>query len=184
MSRQIFFKIIPVLGSIILFLSWTFQQTWLGEVNSTSQRISNAQSVFQTYQSNNALFNALAETVKNDSESIEQIRRVQISNYELGLRELEALLEDEAKATIPSPPNPFSGTSDAATMMRITQERINTIQGKLAQKREEIARRKAALNTTFLLLYAIGSLTILTGSALSAVQSTRASESQTRANRI
>jgi hypothetical protein len=183
MPRQVFIKIIPVLGSIILFLSWAFQQTLLGEVNSTSQRISNAQSVFQTYQSNNALFNALVETVKNDRESIDQIRRVQISNYELGLRELEALLDDEAKATIPSPPNPFSGTADAATMMRITQERINTIQGKLAQKREEMAGRKAALNTTFLLLYAIGSLTVLTGSALGAVQSAKSSESQTSAKK-
>jgi hypothetical protein len=40
MPRLVFIKIIPVLGSIILFLSWAFQQTLLGEVNSTAQRIS------------------------------------------------------------------------------------------------------------------------------------------------
>jgi hypothetical protein len=183
MPKQVFIKIIPVLGSIILFLCWAFQQTLLGKVNSTSQRISDAQSVFQTYQSNNALFNAIVETVKSDSESIDQIRRAQISNYEHGLRVLETLLNDEAKATIPSPPNPFSGISDAETMMRITQERINTIQGKLTKMREEIAGRKAALNTTFLLLYAVGSLIVLTGSALGAVQSAKAGEGQTGANK-
>jgi hypothetical protein len=149
MPRLVFIKIIPVLGSIILFLSWAFQQTLLGEVNSTAQRISNAQSVFQTYQSSNALFNALLETAKNDSESIDRIQRLQISSYELGLRELEALLDDKAKAGTPSPPNPFSGTSDVATMMRTTQERINTIQGKVTQKREEIAGRKAAPTPRF-----------------------------------
>jgi hypothetical protein len=182
MRRQVFIEIIPVLGSIVLFLCWAFQQTLLGEINSTSQRISSTQNVFQTYQSNNALFNALVETLKNDSESIDQIRRVQIFNYELELREFEALLDDEAKATIPTPPNPFSGTSDSATMMRITQERISTIQGKVAKKREEIAGRKAALNATFLLLYTIGSLIVLIGSALGAVQSARSGEGQTSAN--
>jgi hypothetical protein len=60
-------------------------------------------------------------------------------------------------------------------MMRTTQERINTIQGKVTQKREEIAGRKAALNTTFLLLYAFGSLIVLTGSALGTIQSARSS---------
>jgi hypothetical protein len=175
MLRQVCIKIIPVLGSIILFLSWAFQQTLLGEVNSTSQRISNAQSVFQTYQSNNALFNALLETSKNDSASMDRIKRLQISNYELGLRELEVLLDAKAKEGIPAPPNPFSSTSDTATMMHATQERIHMIQGRVAQKREGIARRKAALNTTFLLLYAIGSLIVLTGSALGIVQSVRSS---------
>jgi hypothetical protein len=182
-KRQVFIKIMPVLGSIILFSSWVFQQTLLDEANSTLQRISNAQSVFQTYQSNNALFNALTKTVENHGELVDYIRRVQIYNYELGLRELEALLDDEAKATIRSPARPFSGTSDPATRMHITQERINAIQGRLVQKREEVNGRKVVLNTTFLLLYAIGSVTILTGSALDAVQSTRVSEDQNSTNR-
>ena len=78
----------------------------LGDANSELQRIYNAQSVFQTYQSNNALFNAILETVKNSTGSVERIRRVQIYNYELRLRELEALLDKEARTDIPRGPNP------------------------------------------------------------------------------
>ena len=156
MPKEVFIKIIPVLGSIILFLSWVFQQTQLGEANSALQRISSAQSVFQTYQSNNAMFNAIVETVRDDSDSVDKIRRSQIYNYELGLRELESALDDEAKAGLPSPPNPFGGGPDVETMMRVTQERINSIQGKLAEARTRIGGQKAALNAMFLVLYAVG----------------------------
>ena len=44
------------------------------------------------------MFNAIVETVKDDSESVDKIRRSQIYNYELGLRGLESALDDEAKA--------------------------------------------------------------------------------------
>ena len=63
-DKGIIIKIIPLFGSVILFLAWVFQQTLLGNANSELQRIYSAQSVFQTYQSNNALFNAILETVK------------------------------------------------------------------------------------------------------------------------
>jgi len=183
MSRQVVIKLLPVLGSIILFLSWVFQQSLLGEANSTLQQISNAQGVFQTYQSNNAIINAIVETVKTDSQAVDTIRRVQVYNYELGLRELEAVLDAEARTGIPSAPNPFSGSPDAGTLMRIVQERINAIQGKVTEKREEIGERKAALNGVFLVLYAVGSLTVLTSSALNAVKSARLSENQSRTAR-
>ena len=74
-------KLIPVLSALILFLSWVFQQTMLEEANSKLQRIYNAISVHQTYQSNNALFNALTETNKNDPEAVEKIRKFQLYNY-------------------------------------------------------------------------------------------------------
>jgi hypothetical protein len=182
-KRQVFIKIMPVLGSIIIFLSWVFQQTFLDKADSTLQQISNARSVFQTYQSNNALFNALIQTVENNRESVDSIRRSQIYNYELGLEELEALLDDEAKATIPPPATPFSCTSDCETELRITQERTNKIQSELLQKRGEMNGRKTMLNIMFLLLYAVGSVSVLIGSVLGAVQSTRASEGQNNANR-
>ena len=180
MTKETIIKIIPVLGSIILFLSWVFQQSWLEDANGALQQISAAQSIFQTYQSNNALFNAVLEAIKDNPDSVEQVRRTQVYNYELGLRELEALLDAEARTDIPKPPNPFSGTSDVATLMGLTQERINKIQGELALKRDEITRRKSSLNTMFLILYAVGSITVLIGSALNEVKSTKASEVQTR----
>jgi hypothetical protein len=183
MTKGILIKIFPIVGSLILFLSWVFQQSLLGDANSALQRIYTAQSVFQTYQSNNALFNAIIEVVKNDSESVEKIRRSQIYNYELGLKELEALLDEEERNNIPRPPNPFSGTSDIDTMTQITQARINQIQGKLAAKRDEIANRKSTLNSVFLALYAIGSVTVLTGAALNAITSAKSSEAKTRSDK-
>jgi hypothetical protein len=65
-------------------------------------------------------------------------------------------------------------------MMRIVQERINTIQGKVAERRKQIDERKVALNGVFLVLYAAGSLMVLTGSVLNAVMSARSGEGQSR----
>ena len=180
MLRKVIIKLLPILGSIVLFLSWVFQQTLLGEANSALQQISNAQGVFQTYQSNNAVFNAIAETAKNNSQSVDTIRRVQMYNYELGLRELEAVLDAEARTGIPRAINPYSGSPDTSTMMRIVQERIDTIQEKVAEKRKQIGERKVALNGIFLVLYAIGSLTVLTGSVLNVVVSPRSGDGQSR----
>lgn len=179
-AKAVFLKIIPVVGSIILFLAWTFQQTLLGNANSTLQRINSAQSVFQTYQSNNALFNAILETANSNAESISKVRSSQIYNYDLGLRELEALLTEEEKADIPKQPNPFSGTPDTDTMMSILQTRINIIQGKLEAKKAAIAKLKSMYNNVFLSLYVIGTLTILIGSVLNALASSKPAEASTQ----
>jgi hypothetical protein len=183
MAKSIMIKVIPIFGSVILFLAWVFQQTLLGDANSELQRIYSAHSAFQTYQSNNALFNAIQETVKNSTGSEEQVRRVALYNYELGLRELEGLLDKEARTDIPSAPNPYSGAPDIGTMMDITQDRLEKIQGKLAAKRDKIAHRKATLNAMFLMLYAVGSGTILIGSILNALISFKASEAEARAGK-
>jgi hypothetical protein len=176
-----FLKVIPVIGSIILFLAWVFQQTLLGDANSTLQRINSAQSVFQTYQSNNALFNAILKTTNSDSQSVAAVRAMQIYNYDLGLRELEALLTDQEKADLPEQPNPFSGTPDTVTMMSILQTRIDMIQGKLEARKAAIATLKSTYNKIFLGLYVIGTLTVLSGSMLNALSSSRPTEVKTQA---
>jgi len=179
-AKTVFLKVLPIVGSIILFLAWVFQQTLLGNANSTLQRINTAQSVFQTYQSNNALFNAILETTKGDSETVSKVRSMQIYNYDLGLRELEALLTDEEKTDLPKQPNPFSGTPDTATMMSILQTRIDMIQGKLETKKEAIAEQKSTYNKIFLILYVIGTLTILIGSMLNALATIKPPEVKTQ----
>ena len=178
MPRALLIKTIPVLGSVVLFLCWVFQQTWLGTTNSTLQSIANAQGTFQTYQSNNALFNAVIEIIKSDTASVARVRRMQIYNYELGLRDLASLVGDDAKAAIPPAPNPFSGTPDVEEMMRLTQERLTTVQGALASRREAIVMRRATLNTVFFVLYGVGSLTVLFGAALSALAAASSPEAR------
>lgn len=175
-SSTVFLKILPVLGSIILFLAWVFQQTLLGNANSALQRIYTAQSVFQTYQSNNSLFNAILETSNSDSETISKVRSMQIYNYDLGLREMEGLLTGVEKVGIPEQPNPFSGTPDTETKMAILQERIDTIQGRLEAKKIAITLQKAVYNSVFLLLYVFGTMTVLLGTLLNALTSSRSAE--------
>jgi peptidoglycan hydrolase CwlO-like protein len=175
MSAKLIVNVIPVLGSLILFLSWVFQQTLLEDANSTLQKIYNARTVYQTYQSNNAMFNAIIETVENDRESVEEkIRKFQIYNYELGLRDMEALLNDEARADIPEAPHAYSTTQSADVMLNTTQDRLTKIQVRLAAKENEIVSRKSTLNKMFLGLYAVGSTAVLVGSVLSVLVSSEA----------
>ena len=107
---------------------------------------------------------------------------MQISNYDQGLRELESLLTEEEKADLPPQPNPFSGTPDTETMMSILQTRINTIQGRLEDRKAAIAERKSTYNKVFLALYALGTLTLLAGSTLNALASSRPAETKTHAD--
>ncbi len=176
MPRRILIRVTPVLGSIILFLSWAFQQTLLEDANSTLQRIYNAESVYQTYQSNNAIFNAIIVIADSDTASIDKIRRSQIYNYELGLKDMVQLLDDEAKADIPGSPSPFSGTPDVDVMMATTQERLEKIQGELADQKDEIINRKSTFNKIFLLLYAFGSAIVLVGSVFNVLISSETGE--------
>jgi hypothetical protein len=174
--KEIIIKLVPVLGSLILFSSWVFQQTWLGEANSKVQRLDNAQSIFQTYQVNNALFNAIVETTKNNNKSVEEVRRFQLINYERGLRALETLLVNQEKANIPKPPKLFDGGQKIGEMMSRTQERVDKIQEKLEERKKEINNSKSAVNATFLTLYTIGSLTVLMGSVLNSTISSKSRE--------
>lgn len=166
MSGKIFIDIVPVLGSLVLFLSWVFQQTLLEDANSTLQKIYNARSVYQTYQSNNAVFNAISETIEDDQESVEQIRRFQIYNYELGLKDMELLLDDQTRTDVPEAPYAYSTTQSVDVMLNTTQDRLGKIQVKLADREDEIVSRKSTLNKIFLGLYTVGSVTVLVGSIL------------------
>lgn len=174
--KEVIVKLVPIFGSLVLFFSWVFQQTWLGDANSRVQKLENAQSIFQTYQSNNALFNAIGETAKSSSKSFEEVRRFQIINYEQGLRELEGLLDNEEKTDIPKPPRTLDGGQNVNEMMSITQERIDKIQSKIVDKRNKIINSKSAINTIFLVLYTIGSVTVLIGSVLNSTMSSKSSE--------
>jgi hypothetical protein len=169
MKRRVLISSIAVLGSLILFLSWVFQQTLLEDANSTLQDINAAESVYQTYQSNNALFNAILETTSTSEHVDETVRRYQIYDYELGLRDMEALLSKEARKDIPnaSPSDAYDYSRDYDSLQAVTQERLGKIQEALLKKENEIVQRKQALNRTCLLIYAVGSLTVLVGSALS-----------------
>ena len=123
MSR-IVVALIPVIGAVILFASWVVQQTLLEGANSRLQQIYVAENSFQTYQSNNALFNAISKLSGGGGDVQNYIRTVQIYNYQLGLRGMEALLSAPERAGIPGAVNAYSGTPSLDQKMAIVQERL------------------------------------------------------------
>jgi hypothetical protein len=170
MLKNTIFALIPVTGAVILFGAWIVQQTMLERANSSLQQMYAAQSVFQTYQSNNALFNAIAKLPDLGAETQDYIRAVQIYNYELGLRDMEALLGASERGDIPASVNAYSGVPPLDQKMKIVQERLSKIQGAIASKKERIAERKVSLSRVFFALYAFGSIMVLLGSVLNVVR--------------
>src|SRR5689334_21038673 len=151
--------LISVLGAVVLFGAWVFQQTLLNEANGTLQSIRAAETAFETYQSNNALFNAIVSgsAAGNGLE----IRRFQVINYEYGLRHLEDVLDPAQRSRIPAPLSPLDGDWTPEKGMQRINERIGAVQGAVREKKDEIAARSARVNAIFLAAYAVGSLLIL-----------------------
>ena len=71
---------LPALATVLLLGLWLYQQTEVEQRSRELQRLTSARAVYQTYQSNNAIFNAVNEVVE-DVKS-EKIRQFQIYNYD------------------------------------------------------------------------------------------------------
>ena len=91
------------------------------------------------------------------------------------MTELEAVLDEKERTDIPPRPGPaiWNGDLDLDALNQTTQERIDKIQGKLMAKKDNIAKHKSTLNSIFLVFYAIGSVTVLIGSALNTIMSAK-----------
>src|SRR5262249_13770868 len=105
-------------GAVLLLASWAFQQTLLDQANGEMQAIANAEGVYQTYQSNNALFNAGNEVLVGNAAAAQQVRRVQVYNYELGLRPVEACWIPTSARTSPPPSSPIRAISSSSAPSR------------------------------------------------------------------
>jgi hypothetical protein len=151
--------LVSVVGAVTLFGAWTFQQTLLNSANERLQGISSAEVRFETYQSNNALFNAIAAEAVPNAQS--EIRRFQTISYELGLEHLAKPLSPEEKAHLPAAPRPYDGDWNFEAAMTKTQRRIEAIQAALQSRRQEVAESSSIANRVFFVLYAAGSLLIL-----------------------
>jgi hypothetical protein len=150
---------VSIVGAVILFGAWAFQQTSLNQANEATQNLHSAETSFETYQSNNTIFNALNAAAPPAASS--EIRRFQIINYEYALTRLEKPLSAEEQAQLPAAPRPLDGDWNALEAMNNVQKRIEAIQAALSRRKQEIAENSASTNRTFLILYAAGSLLIL-----------------------
>jgi hypothetical protein len=161
----------PVIGSLILFFSWVVQQTLLRSIDRQSQVLSSAESVYRTYQSNNAVFNGLVELAGRESEKAAQIRRFQIYNYELGLVEMDRALSPAEHHDIPAAPFAYDESEDIDTIMQKTQTRLKILQNMTENKRKSMASRQADAGKTFMTLYIIGTIIVIIGAAFKAYDS-------------
>ena len=157
-SAKAVFDLVSIIGAVTLFGAWTFQQTLLNTANERLQAISSAEARFETYQSNNALFNAIAAAAPNVQS---EIRRFQTINYEQGLERLAKPLSPEEAARLPAAPRPYDGDWNFEAAMTMTQQRIEAIHASLRNRRQEVADSSSSANRVFFVLYAAGSLLIL-----------------------
>jgi hypothetical protein len=88
MNRKSVYDLLSVVGAIILFFSWIFQQSIVEKTNRKLANLTAAEDLYIIYQSNNAVFNSIIATEEKNEEVTRNIRRFQTYNYLLGLRRL------------------------------------------------------------------------------------------------
>jgi hypothetical protein len=162
-------EVLPVLGTIGLLGLWTFQQTGIEERASELRKLAAAHAVYQTYQSNNALFNAIIESVGKNKKAVDQIRTFQTYNYELGLRGIEDSLPPSEKTDIPAGRSAYDPSLDIEAKMNLTQKRLEQLQDKLAKREAAISLEAGAAKKLYLWLYLGLSLMMVTGAMLKAI---------------
>lgn len=134
--------VLPVLGTVGLLGLWLYQQNRIEDRSAELRKLASARGIFQTYQSNNALFNAVNELAGKEKKTSDQLRVFQIYNYELGLAAIEEVLPASDKADIPPGTFAFDSSVDVQTKMEQTQKRLEKLQAKLTE-REATIRRSA-----------------------------------------
>jgi len=145
-------EVLPVVGTIALLGLWVYQQIGVERRTSELQSLSAALGVFQTYQSNNAMFNAIYELNKDKAFS-ERIRTLQLFNYQLGLAAIEEVLPDSDKADIPEAIRAYDSTPDIEAKMERNQERLEKLQDRRDAREEKIRRSAEAAKRKYLSLY-------------------------------
>jgi hypothetical protein len=166
-------EILTVLGPIGVLGLWLFQQTAVEQRSSELRKLSAARGVFQTYQSNNALFNAINEIGSPSEQAAHQVRTFQVYNYELGLAAIEAVLTPAERSGIPPTVNAYSGTPDIRANMAQMQQRLELLQRRLSEKEAAIGRSAAAAQRTAFWTYIVLSLLAILGGASKVVDKLR-----------
>ncbi len=167
-TLRILGEILPVLGTVGLLGLWLYQQLQVERRTSELHRLEGARSVYQVYQSHNAVLNAVHELTNDGSVHSEKIRTFQVYNYELGLRALEDGLTDDEKKDIPPAPSAYSG-QPFSEKMEITQKRLEELQVRRDKKEEMIRREADSAKMKYLWLYVALSVMSITGAAFKVV---------------
>jgi hypothetical protein len=156
-------EILPIVGTVALLGLWFYQQTEVERRSGELQRLASARTVFQTYQSNNALFNAISELSGQNQKASEQIRVYQMYNYELGLAAIEEALPAPAKADIPPATWAYDSSVELQKKMEQLQERLGKLQIKLTEREKTIRQAASTAKRTYLWIYVGISIFTITG---------------------
>jgi len=156
-------EILPVLGTVGLLGLWFYQQTQIEQRASELRKLESARSVYQTYQSNNAIFNAINEVIKNDKTGSEQLRRFQVYNYELGLQAIEQVMSESERADIPGASSAYSSAEDIQVIMANTQKRLGDLQIKLNDKEASLSQTTQAAKIRYMWWYVVLSIVTTSG---------------------
>jgi hypothetical protein len=152
-------EILTVIGPVGVLGLWLYQQTEIDRNSSELRKIASARSIYQTYQSHNAVFNGLNELV-GPTKPAEGLRNFQIYNYELGLAALENVLSPADRKGIPDRTDAYSSES-FDEKLRQTQQRLKLLQVKVNEKEASVrASADAAQNRYFWIFVGLSLLSI------------------------
>ena len=166
-------EVLPVLSTVGLLGLWLYQQTEIDRRSRELDKLSAARSVFQTYQSNNALFNAIHEVIGNDASKEANLRSLQMYNYDLGLQAIESALPDSARKGIPPAPDAYSGVFTTQQKMNMIQTRLVVLQRKLDDCQRDIARSAEDAQRSYLWWYVALSMLAVLGASSKVVAELR-----------
>ena len=161
-------EILPVVGTIGLLGLWLYQQTAVERRSEELRKLATGRSVYQLYQSHNALFNSILELVK-DEKAQSQVRRFQMYNYELGLAGIEDALPAAQKADLPPRADPYDGMQPVDVQMDLLQKRLTVIQEKLLAEAKSIRASADAARQLSLWGYIVLSVVGIAGTVLKAI---------------
>jgi hypothetical protein len=166
--RTVLGEFLPVIGTIGLLGLWTYQVTELGKSSAELQRLDAAFAAYQTYQSNNALFNALVNTTgkKDTDQVVEGIRELQARNYELGLDAIEKVLPTELLKDVPAA-DPL--LTDTTKLIANIQTRLEKLQILLGERQQAIRVNVAHANKWYVAWYIILSSVAIVGALFKAL---------------
>jgi hypothetical protein len=170
-------EVLPVVGTIGLLGLWLYQQTGIEQRANELRNVASARAVYQTYQSNNALFNAINETLGKNEAASHRLRTFQVYNYELGLNAIEKALSESEKAGVPVAPYAYDPTQDIATKMEQTQKRLEQLQDRLDKKDGRLHADADAARHRYMLWYIALSLVSVFGAICKVVEKASAHSS-------
>jgi hypothetical protein len=158
-------ELLTVIGPIGVLGLWLYQQTELERNAGELRKIAAARAVYQTYQSNNGLFNGLHEVLRHDREGAERTRNFQIYSYELGLAALEDALPEADRKGIPPRVDAYSGDSFEARQPRL-QSRLEALQGKLAEREQNVRNIANVQQQWYFWIFVVLSLLSILGAVI------------------